>query len=195
MSQKRYYSKSYIQHMQAPKHLAPLSGPTWDFDGLGIMQGPRLRTTITFWVALDPQQRIKKVVWRGNGIPEAAPAASVLCAHILDNGLKAMEAASLGIEVISALLDGLPQRREDAALRTLQALRRALYDAGAIELPEAEGDLDQEMACHCVGVRFADLRILAATGLDSLALQRRTAFGTGCGTCAASIHAYLDDLS
>ena len=194
MSQKSYYSERYLHHMKAANCLSPEEGPSWAFDGMGLMQGPRLRTSITFWVSLGPDKEILNIAWRGKGVPEAVPSASAISSYILSEKLKAMDAASLGLDVVSRCLDGLPQRREDAALRTLQALRRALYDANAIDLPDSDEELDQEMACHCVGVRFTDLRVLAATGIDSLALQRRTAFGTGCGTCAASIHAYLDGL-
>ncbi len=62
-------------------------------------------------------------------------------------------------------------------------------------MPPGDGDeIDGGIACHCVGVSFGDLRALASTGITPLALQRRTAFGTGCGTCLMAIHSYLDGL-
>ena len=101
-------------------------------------------------------------------------------------------AAALTIDDLGEAVGGIPSGREEGLLLPLQALRRALSEAGALgEVPLEE---EVEVACHCTGVTFADLRAIAPQEVSRLNLQRRTAIGTGCGTCLMAIHNYLDEL-
>lgn len=180
--------------MAAPQHLAPPDGPPFRADGVGTMEGARLGTSLTLWIALDEGGggRIARIAWRSVGVPELVPAASAVSAHLCERGMDATSAAALAVEDVADLLGGIPIFREGAVLRVLQALRRALADAGVLGAHAEPGEDDR--ACYCVGISFADLRAAAAVSGDRLNLQRRTGFGSGCGTCVHVISAYLDDL-
>lgn len=197
MGRPKYYDQAYIEHMGNPQNVVSIEGPDWPFDGLGVMAGPRLRTNLMVWVSLGegPGRPIQRVAWYMDGVPEAVAQASALSEFLNGGTLSAIEGAALGVDEVGALLGSIPQRREEPTLRLLQALRRALNNAGALGLPPGDGeDFDSGLACHCVGVSFGDLRALAQVGVTPLALQKRTAFGTGCGTCLMAIHSYLDGL-
>ena len=192
-----HFPAAFVEHLARPRHLAPPGGPPWSASGVGVMEGPRIHTTLTVWVSLGegPGRPVERLAWRGIGMPESVPAASAVACLVLERGMDATSAAALDLPAVAALLGGMPQGREDAALRVLQALRRALADAGA--LGEASPDhtlADAERLCHCMGVTWADLRAAAAADADRLNLQRRTGFGTGCGTCLHVISEALDQL-
>lgn len=191
----KYFSAQYLEHLRNPQNVLRTEAPDWEASGCGQMEGNRLRTQITFWVAVDENAShgpIQNLTWKAKGMPEAVAGASAISAHILENRLSALEAAALTSEEISVQLGGAPKHREDGILRALQALRRALFDAEALETqPHSK---DQDIACHCMGLCFADLRVAALTEGDPLNLQRRTGFGTGCGTCLHMVHGYLDEI-
>ena len=191
-----YFSAAFVEHMTNPRQLAPVGGPAWKPSGVGTMEGPRLKTQIRVWVSISETEpgKILDLVWRVYGVPESVPAASVASEYILERGIDATHAAALTVEEVSGLLDGIPWGREPAALWFLQALRRAL--AATNSQISADVDTgDHASACHCMGVTFADLRVAAKTDNDRLNLQRRTGFGTGCGTCLYVISEFLDEIA
>lgn len=188
------FSAAWLEHLRTPRHLAPVGGPPWPAAGVGVMEGPRLSTSVTVWVGGEGEGdhwRITTYAWRVDGVPEAVPAASALGCLVAERGPTASEAAALEVGDLAPLLGGVPAAREYAALLPLQALRRALHAAGVLG---ASAEEDDDRACHCVGLRYRDLRLALQGDPEARNLQRRTSYGTGCGTCVPAVHAYLEAL-
>ena len=195
--QLRHFTTLYLDHLKQPRGISPRGGPTWVADGVGTMEGPRIKTSLTFWVGGDEQEGgwiIRRLAWRSDGAPEVAPAASAVTEHILATGMSARGAAALGFEQVANLLGGVPRYREEGVTLTLQALRRALAAAGMLgplEHPLAEGE--EARFCHCMGVMASDLVRCQQLGMDLDAIRQRTGFGTGCGTCVPAVLAFLEE--
>lgn len=163
------------------------------------MDGPRIKTSVTFWVGgekVEGEWIIRRLAWRSEGAPEVAPAASVVTEYVLDRQLEARRAAALDFDLVAKLLGGVPRYREDGVTLTLQALRRALSAAGMlgpVVIPAGE-DMDARL-CHCMGVMASDVARCQMLGMDLEAIQQRTGFGSGCGTCVPAVMSFLEEGS
>ena len=73
-----YFSPQWVAHLKEPCGLLRAEAPDFEADGVGLMEGPRLKTHVCVWVRLDGD-RIVDCAWQLRQLPEAAVGASGSC--------------------------------------------------------------------------------------------------------------------
>lgn len=191
------YSPLFLQHMLQPRFLCKSGLPSFEWEGMGEVQGMTARTCLRVWVRVDSAGRIAQLEWQAMGMPQVIPSTSVLAEWVLNGGpdgkgLTLPEALAISPDQVAARLGGLPARKIHETVLGPKALREALGDRfkrrGLARQDEAGSALHQntsqeELLCSCWSVKPSELRALAIGGLTFESAQEQLGVSTGCGSC------------